>query len=192
MREKVGENDVNWPHECTGASAIQQTNKPNQTKLNHIKSTKEINQPIKSNHPTNLTSILAQLLKCWSRSRVSCPLQRCHVPARQIYKPNPAIKTLVLKTFRQMFVRFTFLRKIVTGLKLTNNFSNKTKQILFDFSHASKSIILGLFFSPHNKKNFFFTFSFQTWKSLLPGSCQWWSAGLHSTQNCFMLPSILY
>ena len=175
--------------DLTSVLAHQPSNKPNQTKPHQINQrNKPTNQTKPSNQPHEYPGAaplgLASLQGRLPSAAMSCSCSKTNIKTKPCYK-NLGFENLLTNLC-------TSLRKIVTGLKLTHNFSNKMNKFYLNFHFDQNLSVWGLFFHRTKERKTIFTFSFQTWKSLLPGSCQWWSAGLHSTQNCFMLPSILY
>ena len=184
--------ELEW---CELTFLVHQPNQPTNQAINQTKPTNKPKKPTKPNQ-TNLTSILAQLLKCWSCSQVACPLQWCHVPARWTYSINGTI----CKTFEHILetapcANIDFENPLIDEcLHISLFWGRFCHQIVIHSLLSNKIIYFPL---PQNWKHFNSTFkkngmifTFQTWKSLLPGS--WWSAGLHSTQNRFIVSSILY
>ena len=143
--------------DLTSVLAHQPSNKPNQTKAHQINQrNKPTNQTKPSNQPHEYPGAaplgLASLQGRLPSAAMSCSCSKTNIKTKPCYK-NLGFENLLTNLC-------TSLRKIVTGLKLTHNFSNKMKQILFDFSLRSKSISLRPFFSPHKRKkdNFHFFF----------------------------------
>ena len=175
--------------DLTSVLAHQPSNKPTQTKPHQINQrNKPTNQTKPSNQPHEYPGAaplgLASLQGRLPSAAMSCSCSKTNI------KTKPCYKTLVLKTFWQMFA--LFWGKLSLDWNWLITFQTRWNKFYLTFHFDQNLSVWGLSFHRTKERKTIFTFSLQTWKSLLPGSCHWWSAGLHSTQNCFMLPSILY